>query len=129
MTVGSAAPPTVGQVLTATSATNAVWSDPVSVVLTQTAILIGGTDPDYNAVVGDLVRCDVTGGGQIVFLPAGHVAGDQIGIKMVSVTTGDVVGVFGNGGDLIDGVSPLVMDTDYEWAILQSDGTNWMQIG
>lgn len=129
VTVGSAAPPTVGQVLTATSATNATWQDPTGGGLTQTAILIGGTDPDYNAAVGDLVRCDVTGDDQVVNLPAGHTAGDQIGIKMVSTTIGDVVAVFGNGGDLIDGASPLILDTDYEWAILQSDGTNWMQIG
>lgn len=131
VTVGSAAPPTVGQVLTATSATNATWQDPSGGggTLTQTAIQVGGVDPDYNAAVGDLVRCDVSGEDQVVNLPAGHVAGDQIGIKMVSTTTGDVIAVVPNGADQIDDSGILIMDTDYEWAILQSDGTNWMQIG
>lgn len=128
VTVGSAAPPTVGQVLTATSATNSTWQDP-SGVLTQTAVLVGGVDPDYTSAVGDLVRCDVSGANQVVNLPATHAAGDQIGLKMVSATTGGQIVVFPNGGDLIDGAGSLTMATSREWAILQSDGTNWMQIG
>lgn len=129
VTVSTASPPTVGQVLTAASATDAVWANPAAILI-QTAVQVGGTDPDYDAVVGDLVRCDILAGGQVVNLPAGHSVRDQIGIKLVSTAPGgNSVDIVADGADTIDGSGTLSLTADYEWAILQSDGTNWMQIG
>ena len=127
--VSASSPPTVGQVLTATTPTSAVWSNPSGAALAQTAVQVGGVSPAYSSAVGELIRCDISGGDQTVNLPGSHSAGDQIGIKVVSIASGNEASVLPNGGDLIDGAGSLSMNTDYEWAILQSDGTDWMQIG
>ena len=83
----------------------------------------------YTAVVGDFVRCNISGGSFTVTLPAGHTAGEQIAVKMVSAAGGNTLTIDGNGSETIDGSLTLVLTTDYEWAYLRSDGTNWMQVG
>jgi hypothetical protein len=122
--IGTAAPPVARQVLTATSATNAVWQSAGG--LNPTAV----QSTDYEAVAGDLVLVDISGADVEVDLPEFHSAGDQIGVKMVTTAGSHFIYIWPwNNGELVDGDEFLPLSTDYEWAILMSDGTNWLQIG
>jgi len=125
VSVGLTAPPAVGFVLTATSPTNATWQKAAAGGLLPTAVQLD----DYDAAVGDLALLDVSGGSLDVNLPEFHSAGDQVGVKMVSTTGGEVIEVWPWGTETIDGEDFLSLETDYEWAILMSDGTNWIQVG
>lgn len=125
VTVGSAAPPVAGHVLTATSATNAIWKASGG-ALKPTAVQTN----NYDAAIGDLVLCNLSDGTVEVTLPATHAAGEQVGVKMVSTAGGEAVEIYADSAtETIDGEESLTLNTDYEWAILVSDGANWLQIG
>ena len=137
--LSTADPPAIGDVLTATSPTTAAWQAPTGGGgggLTPTAIL-GLPDSNnwyYQAAVGDLVPCDLSTFSNDyceVDLPEFHSAGDQVGVKMVTVANGNWIEVwpFNINTSQIDGENYMLLTTDYEWAIFMSDGTNWMQIG
>jgi len=126
VTIDLSAPPVTGFVLTATTGTNAVWKPPMG-ALKPTAVVSNST---YLAAPGDLVLCNVLAGEVGVNLPAAHSPGDQIGVKMVSVASGQAVVIHpATAFERIDGDASLSLMTDYEWAILIWDGTNWRQIG
>jgi len=128
--VSASAPPTTGDVLTADSAVAASWKNPTTLNLSpvrQTAVQVGPTS--YNAVVGDLVRVNVSAGAVTVNLPTTIGNDDlQIWVKLVSAATNSCT-VTPFGGQTIDGDASKVLNTDYEWIQLYSDGANWMQVG
>jgi hypothetical protein len=118
--VSAATPPVAGQVLTSVTPTTSRWANPG---LTPTSLKTS----TYSAVVGDLVRADCSGGSFSINLPNSHTAGNQIGIK-VYLAGANAVTVTNPGGDTIDGSPVLVLSGNYTWAILMSDGANWMEI-
>lgn len=93
--------------------------------LNVTAVQIGA----YNAVMGDLVRCDPSGGGFTVTLPAIAAAnkGMSIVVKNQSAST-NAITVARTGGDTIDGAAAsLTMNTARKSVTFTSDGTSdWM---
>ena len=122
--VALAAPPTAGQILSAINPTQAGWID-TPPELTNTAVQSGPAP--YAASVGDYVLVDVSVNPVTVTLPAGHVANDLIGVKMVSLATNSIT-IDPNGAETIDGAATLVLSTNGEWAVLRSNGTNWLQV-
>lgn len=124
--VSSSAPPVAGQVLMAVNPGTAAWLEHFD--LTQTAVQTG----TYGAGVRELVRVSVTGGNRTVNLPtAVGNANRRIMVKLVTtaipVTNQCTITPF--GGQTIDGAANYILDTDYEWVELYSDGANWMQVG
>jgi hypothetical protein len=89
----------------------------------------GTKTANYTAAVWDLVPVNVSAANVTIALPQFHTAGDQIGIKLVGSTEGHTCTVDGYGAQTIDGAATLVMFTDYEWCLLISTGTSWLQIG
>lgn len=83
--------------------------------LTPTASKTG----NYNAVNGELVLCNSSGGTFAVTLPTAT-AGHRVGIKKTdsSFTTVSITGT-------VDGVSGNSVDTQYEVLVLVANGTNW----
>lgn len=76
----------------------------------------------YNAVNGDFVLCDSSGGTFAVTLPTAT-SGHQVGIRKTdtSVVAVTVVGT-------VNGVSGDRLDTQNETIIYVADGTNWHQL-
>jgi len=133
--VSAAIPPVAGQVLTATSPTTAVWQNGGAFPFTSGGAGAGGAfntaDSPVAASIGQFVRVDTAAGNVTVNLPAGHLVNDRIGVKLVSAATpgtNECV-VDANAAETIDGALTFTLDTDDEWIILQSDGTNWLQVG
>lgn len=118
----SSTAPTAHQVLTASSATAASWVSPVTYAQASTS------GPTYGASVNNLVFVDISGGNVTVNLPAGHVAGDQIIVKVSTAAGGNTCTIDADASETIDGSTTLVLSADYEWATLVSNGTNWFQI-
>ena len=86
------------------------------------------TGPDtYAAVVGDDLFVDVSAGAVDVSLPEVHNIGDQIRMKLITAAT-NALTVTPDGSQEIDGQSSLDLSSDYEWAVLVSNGANWFQI-
>lgn len=125
VTISGAAPPTTGQVLRATSATTANWQT-LSTGLVQTAWQTGS----ISAAVDQLVVVDVTAGPATVTLPTAPAANSQIGVKIATGATNPCT-IAAGGADAIDFSATLVLNTNFEWAILIYDtvNANWMQIG
>jgi hypothetical protein len=129
--VSGSAPPVLGGVLTADGAASATWKGPSTVYfkgspVLQTAVQAG---PTYNAAIQDLVRVDVSGGAVTVNLPTAVGTTDrEVWVKLVSLATNTCT-VDAAGVQTIDGALTLTLTTDFEWAILRSDGANWMQVG
>jgi hypothetical protein len=97
--------------------------------------VIVGEDPDYIDTVSafpytvnaDFGGADVTTGGtnRTVALPAAAtVGGQQFLIKKVDSGVGTLT-IDPSGSETIDGASTLVLTTQNESALVQSDGTNW----
>ena len=130
--VSLSAPPIAGGLLTADTPTTATWKDPATVYLhgspvRQTAVQVGPTT--YGASFGDLVLVDSSAGLVTVDLPPAAGGQDrEVWIKLVAVATFDCV-ADPNAAETIDGAADATLDTDYEWIILRSDGTNWIQVG
>ncbi len=83
----------------------------------------------YNAVIGDLVKVDPSGGGFAVTLPtAVGYANQGITIKNVTGST-NVVTFNTTGGQTMDGAASGAdqIDTAYETVTFISDGSNWMR--
>lgn len=130
--VSASVPPVVGGVLTADSPTTATWKAPGAVLFTgspvvQTTVKVGPTS--YNAAIGDLVRVDVAAGAVTVNLPTAVGNTDrEVWVKLVSAAANTCT-VDGAGAETIDGSLTATLTTNYEWIILRSDGTNWLQVG
>jgi len=126
--VSASAPPVAGGVLTADSAVAATWKAPGllgGTPVLQTAVQTGA----IAAALGELIRVDVSGGVATVTLPTA-VGGTnrEIWVKLTTAATNNcTINTF--GGETIDGAASHVMNTDYEWVKLRSDGANWMQVG
>lgn len=124
--VSGAAPPVAGQMLTAVNAGTASWLE--HFVLTQTAVQTG----TYGAGIRELVRVSVTGGNRTVNLPTAIGNSNRsIMVKLVTtaIPTTNQCTITPFGGQTIDGAASYILDTDYEWVELRSDGANWMQVG
>ena len=122
--VSAASPPNAGDRLRANTPTDASWAPDFNV----TSIQVGGP---YAAAFDQMVRVNVTGAPIQVDLPAVHTSGQKIGVKIIGLATNSAT-IDGNG-NTIDGAATLVFAAnpinDYAWAILMSDGANWMQVG
>ena len=100
VTVGSAAPPSVGQVLTATSATAASWQDPsvgggsslTQELAVQHADFTAVANTSYYIAVGD-------GTPKLVTLPATPADGDRVELSAVG-SGSDLIGISGNGNSV-----------------------------
>ena len=82
----------------------------------------------HTAAIGELVRCDPSGGAFTVTLPtAASVSGQKIVIKNVTTST-NIITLDGDGSETIDGSLTVLMSVGYQALTLCSDGTNWMII-
>lgn len=126
--VDGSAPPTSGMFLRAINATSAQWEHYFGTVV-QTVVQTG---PTYNAGLGELVRVDVSGGNVTVSLPtAVGNTNREIWVKLVTaaIPATNQCTIDPAGAQTIDGAATFVLDTDFEWIKLRSDGANWMQVG
>jgi len=122
---GSPSPPIAGNyALETTSDVTAEWR-PRTLPYVQTAVQVG---PSFSAALNDLVRADVSAAVLTINLPTAALHTREIMVKLVTVATFACT-VDAAGAETIDGALTLVMSTDFEWAILKSDGANWMQVG
>lgn len=123
--VSASPPPAADYGLEATSATTAVWRRR-TLPYVQTAVQSGAP---YLAALNDLVRVDCSAAVRTINLPTAVGHTNEIMVKLVSLATfSTTVDAF--GAETINGALTLVMSTDFEWAILKSDGAgNWMQVG
>ena len=126
--VSASPPPAADYALEATSAVSAVWR-PRTLPYVQTAVQVG---PSFSAALNDLVRADVSAAVLTINLPTavGHTR--EIMVKLVTVATfACTIDAF--AAETIDGAATLVFAAnpinDFAWAILKSDGANWMQVG
>ena len=122
---GSPPPPLAGNyALETTSDVTAEWRRR-TLPYVQTAVQAGAP---YLAALNDLVRVDCSAAARTINLPTAVGHTNEIMVKLVSLATfATTVDAF--GAETIDGALTLVMSTDFEWAILKSDGANWMQVG
>lgn len=82
----------------------------------------------YTAAVGDLVRCDPSGGGFIVNLPTA-VGNLNTGLVVKNVTSStNTITITPNGGQTIDGDANFVISIGRQSITLASDGSNWVII-
>ncbi len=87
-----------------------------------TAVKTGAFGP----VEGDLVRCNVSGGGFTVTLPtAASLAGAGIAVKKTT-SSGNTLTIACTGGETIDGSATYTITSNLGGASFISDGTNWM---
>lgn len=114
-------PPTAGQILMASSGTAASWQS----LETQTTVTAAGS---VTAALNQLLLVSVAAGAVTVNLPAGHVAGNRIRVKLTTAATNTCT-IDANSTETIDGQLTLVMSNDYEWVDLVSNGTSWFQLG
>ena len=122
--VDAATAPTSGQVLTATSATTADWQTPSGggAGWTVTAVQTGA----YGAAIGELVRCDPSGGGFTITLPtAVGQSGLSIGVKNVTNSTNTVT-IATTSSQTIDGGANTIIERGFQFLEFVSDGANWM---
>ena len=126
--VSASPPPATDYALEADSAVSAVWR-PRTLPYVQTAVQAGAP---YLAALNDLVRVDCSAAARTINLPTavGHTR--EIMVKLVTVATfACTIDAF--AAETIDGALTLVFAAnpinDFAWAILKSDGANWMQVG
>jgi len=122
--VSASPPPATDYAFEADSPVSAVWRRK-TLPYVQTAVQSGAP---YLAALNDLVRVDCSAAARTINLPTAVGHTNEIMVKLVSLATfSTTVDAF--GAETIDGALTLVMSTDFEWAILKSDGANWMQVG
>lgn len=86
-----------------------------------------GPDTDA-ATLGALVTCDVSAGAITVNLPdPDDGVGGLVLVKMITAAANTIT--IQCAGFTIDGASNLVLSLDFEWALLMTDGANWIQVG
>jgi hypothetical protein len=130
--VSASAPPVAGGVLTADSAVAATWKAATALYfygspVRQVSTVVGPAS--HNAAINTLVPVNVAAGAVTVNLPTAVGNTDhEVWIKLVSLATNSCT-VDGAGAQTIDGALTAVLNTDYEWIILRSDGANWIQVG
>ena len=61
--------------------------------------------------------------------PSANCTGQMFIIKRTDNTPANIVGIDGNGAETIDGVATQYLASQYDYLIVQSDGTNWHIIG
>lgn len=82
---------------------------------------------NYNAVIGELVRCDASGGSFTVTLPtAVGVSGQSIIVKPVVLSVLNSVTVNTTGGQTIDGAASATLLNTLVSQTYTSDGANWL---
>jgi len=80
---------------------------------------------NYNAVAGDIVLCNTSGGEFTITLPpAASNANAQITIKKITEDGYQVI-VDANGGETIDNGLVVYIDGAYDTMLVVSDGSNW----
>ena len=80
---------------------------------------------NYTASIGELVRCDPTGGGFTVTLPAAAgLTGKSLTIKNSSDAVDDIV-IEPAGSDTIDGQPDITIQSARAALTFLSNGTNW----
>ena len=80
----------------------------------------------YQAVAGDLVRCDPTGGAFPVLLPAAPAKDDVVAVKNQSASASAIT-ITPGAGHTIDGAATLVINFARGAYTVQFDGTSdWM---
>jgi hypothetical protein len=130
--IDGSAPSGADEVLTTDSAVAATWKALASLYLSGTPVLQGAlvTGPATPTVaISTLVPVDVSAGAVTINLPtAASNVDKEIWVKLVSVATFTCT-VDAFGAETIDGALTLTLTTNFEWVILRSDGTNWMQLG
>lgn len=95
----------------------------------QTSTTIDNTTSPYAAKIGEFIRVSLTLGNVVINLPtaAGGV-NKEVVVKVATQALGNTCTVTPFGGQTIDESGSLSLSTDYEWAGLRSNGTNWMQV-
>ena len=89
-----------------------------------TSVSVNTTLNDAYQVVG----VDATGGVRTITLPtAVGIRGKIYVVKKIDSST-NVVTVDGDGSETIDGATTALLSAQYSALMIQSDGTNWMQI-
>lgn len=106
--------------------TSGTTSDQVTIDTAPFAIS-SVTTSNVTASVHSVQRVSVLSAPVTISLPSTHLGGDTIIIKLASIAN-NVCTVSGSSGALIDNQSSITLTTNYEWATLMSDGTNWMQV-
>lgn len=124
--VDASAPPNPGDLLVAQTPTSAIWQPPPPSGYDVVALQTG--PGSYSAAVNEFVPVDVSGGAFTVNLPAGHVAGDKIMVKLAGTATNNVT-VDADGAETIDGAATYLLTTNDESAEFLSNGTNWYWVG
>lgn len=122
-------------VLAASSAgdppTSSVWTVDNALSLEQLWTTVSKTS-NYQTVEADrdkLIRADATSGTLTVTLLAAATAGDgfMLAVKKVD-SSGNAVIIDGNSSETIDGATTLSLTSQYEVAVLISNGTSWSVI-
>lgn len=92
---------------------------------TVTATVGYAQDVNINCTVPvSLTAANVT-----IPLPAGHKRGDWITFVVTTAAAGHSLTLDPASSETISGASTLVLNTDYAYCTIQSDGTNWLRIG
>ena len=125
--VSASPPPATNDAFEADSPVSAVWRRK-TLPYVQTAVQTGV----IAAALNELVRVNCSGIPATVNLPTAVGHTNEIMVKLVSLATfSTTVDAF--GAETIDGSLTLVFAAnpinDFAWAILKSDGANWMQVG
>ena len=87
------------------------------------------TGPDTEAAsLGTLVACNVASGAVTIDLPdPDSGVGGLVMVKIMGAATNSVT--VQCAGFTIDGATTLILNHDWEWALLMTDGDNWIQVG
>jgi len=113
--------PTAGQVLKATSATEASWGDDAVGTGGGSSRTVVAKNAAYTAEPGDFV---LASGAITVTLPASPSGGDIVSVKKMGSGTGAVT-VAPSGSATIDGGTNWTTTVQYDSQDFISDGTNW----
>lgn len=123
--IGSAAPPTLGQVLTATGATAATWQDPAGGGGASTTINTTIRTTSFTPLANEINLLDPSGGAFAVTVPAASTFnnGDVLGFKY-SVASAQTVTLNRSGSDTIEGFTSYTMNQPRGALIFKSDGVD-----
>jgi len=97
-----------------------------SVKTSNFSVAAGTTGSTDTGDTNKLFRCDTTSGAIVATLPAAASAGDGffVAFKKTDVSA-NAVTLTPNGSEKIDGAATFVLSDQYNWVILQCDGTGW----